>query len=148
MAENPLNSRYRPGATPEHPAKRHAEAWKHVNGMDLGTIKEKSDRIDGLLPMLGALAGNPNVKAKDVIKAAADAAGQGMTSPSEAVQFISSMPSEPDKLQGWLKNIYATNMAAQVHMKAAMMKANQPPVPVQAPAAAPPPSSMTLQAAP
>lgn len=115
--------------------------------MDSGAIQEKSGQMDGLLPILGALAGNPNVKSKDVIKAAADAAGEGMTTPSDAVRFISSMPSEPDKLQGWLKSIYAANLSAQVHMKAAMMKAQQPaPQPAITPQATP--TTMTPQAAP
>jgi hypothetical protein len=148
---NPLNSRYKPGATPQHPAQMHAEVWQHVNKLDPSSFAAQSKQMDDMLPVIGALAGNPNVNSKDVIKAAANAAAEGKVSPSEAVQFISSMPSEPDKLQGWLKNRYAVGLSVQVHMKAAMMRSGGiSPVPAQQPptGGAPAPGDQSLSPMP
>ena len=131
-----------------HPMKAHALVWRHVGRMDDGTLTAKSKQLDSLLPIVGELAGNPDVTTKDVIKAASQAAAEGIATPTEAVQFISSMPEEPDKLQGWLKGFYALQMSASVHMKARQMGMVQPaPSPAAAPAAGPsapaPPTSMT-----
>ena len=122
---NPLAARVSPSPRPPDPMMRHAQAWQHVQGMPRDGIPAKIATMDHVLPILGALAGNPNVTAKDVIKAAAGAAADGKVEPSEAVRFISSMPAEPDKLQNWLKGVYATNLSAIVHMKAAMMQPAQ-----------------------
>jgi len=129
----------------------HARVWQHVNSLPYSDVIQKSKSIEYILPRLGELAGNPNVKSKDVIKAAAQAAADGEVSPDEAVKFISGMPPDPDKLQGWLKTLYAANLAAQVHMKAAIIQKSQQPsqAPQNAPAGAPlqsvapPPASMT-----
>ena len=109
-----------------HPMKAHALVWQHVSRMDDGTLAAKSKQLDSLLPIVGELAGNPDVTTKDVIKAASQAAAEGIATPTEAVQFISSMPEEPDKLQGWLKGFYALQMSASVHMKARQMGMVQP----------------------
>jgi len=106
-----------------------------------------------ILPTLGALAGDPKVTPKDVIKAAANVAADGTVEPGDAVQFISGMPPDPDKLRPWLKSLYAANLSAVVHMKAAMLQGpqgqpqggNAPPQPAAAPAA---PTSMTPGVAP
>lgn len=124
---------------PEHPMMLHAKAWRHVGGMPSDQLASKSKELDYALPILGALAGNPNVTPKDVIKAAASAAADGALAPDQAVQMISAMPADPTKVQPWLKQLYAANLSAQVHMKAAMMQQAQPrqAQPQQAPAAPP-----------
>ena len=111
----------------------HAKMWQHVSGMNPDEHQSNSARMDALLPVLGALANNPKVKPRDVIRAAADAAATGKTTPSGAVKFITAMPSEPEKLQGWLRAFYEANLSAQVHMKAAMMQQaqGQPQAPPQ-----------------
>ncbi len=121
------------GAKPEpvDPMMIHAKAWQHVNGLPSQDIPAHADRIDYVLPILGALASNPKVTSKMVIKAAAQATADGKVPPSQAVSFISQMPAEPEKLQPWLRQLYAANLSAAVHMKAAMMaeawRAQQPP---------------------
>ena len=112
----------------------HAKIWNHVNSMAPDDLKTTFDRVSHAVPILGALASNPNVTSKDVIKAAADAVANVKTSPSQAIAFISKIPDDPAKVQPWLKNLYAQNMAASVHMKAAQM-AQQTAAP---PPAAPP----------
>lgn len=120
MASNPLAStRQKP--TEAHPAHGHAQMWQHVNGMDPSDQASKMQELQHSLPVLGALASNPKTTRKDVIKAAADAAGAGKIDPSAAVAFISQMPDDQTKLQGWLKGIYAANLSAMVHLKAAAM---------------------------
>ena len=142
---NPLAAQRKPQQPQMHPMKAHAMIWRHVGTMDSDTLTAKSAQTDKLLPILGALAGNPKVTGKDVIKAASQAAADGIATPTEAVQFISAMPEKPEDLQGWLRNIYAANLSAAVHMKAAQMKAGQPvagaPVPPPAVPSAPPGTS-------
>lgn len=122
---NPLTStRQRPPG--QHPAQMHAQVWQHVNGLAPDDQASKVAELTYSLPILGALANNPKTTRKDVIKAAAEAAGAGKIDPSMAVSIISQMPNDPDKLQPWLKNIYATNLSAMVHLKAAMMPTPQP----------------------
>lgn len=123
IPSNPLATVNRPAK--DHPAMMHAQVWKHVSAMPAGELPEKIARVDHILPILGSLAGNPNVKPRDVIKAAASVAADGIVSPSDAVSFISQMPADPDKVQGWLKGLYAANLSAAVHMKAAVMQQSQ-----------------------
>lgn len=136
---NPLSSS--PRASPRSdPMHRHAQIWHGVNQMDHDDISSKIKEIDSTLPTIGALASNPKVKAKDVIKAAAGFAADGKIAPSHAVQIVTNIPPDPTKLQAWLKNIYAVNLSAVVHMKAAQMQAAQPPpqmAPQMPPQAAP-----------
>lgn len=122
---NPLAAQQIMRPTPDHPAMTHAKAWQHVNSMSPDDMPDKATQMDKLLPIFAKLAGNPNVKMKDVIRAAADAAAHGIAKPSEAVAFISQMPSDPEKLQPWLKGIYETNLSALVHMKASMLQQAQ-----------------------
>lgn len=105
-----------------HPAQAHAQIWQHVQSMEPQDLSEKSDRAGYAIPILGKLAWDPKTTRKDVIKAAADAAGAGKIDPSAAVGLISQMPDDPTKLQGWLKGLYASNLTAQVHMKARQMQ--------------------------
>ena len=107
------------------PMLMHARMWQHVGQMAPNKLQQTSDRTAYALPILGALAGNPDVTAKDVIKAAAQAAADGKVSPSEAVGLISQMPDDPAKVQGWLKGMYAANLSMQVHLKAALMQQAQ-----------------------
>jgi hypothetical protein len=117
---NPLESKRQ---TPDeaHPAQSHAQIWQHVNALDPDAQAAKVSELSHSLPVIGKLAANPKTTRKDVIKAAADAAGAGKIDPSMAVGFISQMPNDPEKLQAWLKSIYATNLSAMVHLKAALM---------------------------
>lgn len=147
MAENILSSKRKNVApTADHPMMMHAQTWQHVNGMAQDDMTSKAIEVNAWLPTLGALAGNPKVTSKDIIKAAADAAGIGTMRPSQAVSFISMMPDDPDKLRPWLKNLYAANLSALVHIKAALMPTPQPAAAPVAPAQAAP--GMPPQGAP
>lgn len=110
----------------DHPATLHAKVWQHVNGMSPDDQASKMDELTYSLPILGALANNPKTTRKDVIKAAAAAAGDGKIDPSMAVSIISQMPDDPMKLGPWLKNMYSTNLSAMVHLKAAAAPQQQP----------------------
>ena len=151
---NPLARPNRAAPKP-NPMLAHAQIWKHVSGMAPDDVSKGAERLDYVLPILGALAGDPKVTPKKVIMAASQAAADGIATPAEAVQFITGMPSDPEKLQPWLRQLYVTNMSAAVHMKAALMKRQQPvpglpPAPDAAPShpTEPPPTSMTPQEAP
>lgn len=117
---NPLSGARTPIAPAEHPMLGHAKIWRHVNAMAPNDMADSAGTMSATLPSLAALAGNPKVTRKDVIKAAADAVGGSQLPPSQAVKFISDMPDDPDKLQVWLKQMYQTHLTALVHMKAAM----------------------------
>jgi hypothetical protein len=93
--------------------------------MDPSDIPAQIAKLDYILPILGGLATNPKVTAKDVIKAAAKEAADGKVPPSEAIKFITGMPADPDKLSPWLRNLYSANLSAVVHMKAAMIQQAQ-----------------------
>jgi hypothetical protein len=123
MSDNPLAPTRRPGpAEPEpHPMVRHAALYQHVNNQTQKTLQDHVAQMDYSLPILGALAADPDVTAKDVIKALANSVADGKRSPSSAVAAIANMPSEPDKLRPWLKEQYATNLQTTVHAKAALM---------------------------
>ncbi len=125
MASNPLSSARKAPSQDRHPAHTHAQMWQHVNSMGPDDQASKMQELQHSLPVIGALASNPKTTRKDVIKAAADAAGAGRIDPSMAVSFISQMPDDQTKLQGWLKGIYAANLSAMVHLKAAAMPGQQ-----------------------
>lgn len=139
MSDNPLapTRRPRPAEPEPHPMVKHAALYQHVQGMTPGSLQAHVAQMDYGLPILGALAANPDVTAKDVIKALANSVAEGKRTPSSAVAVIANMPSEPDKLRPWLKEQYATNLATTVHAKAALMsqaaQAQQPPQPQPAP---------------
>lgn len=122
---NPLASMRQAPAQP-HPAQMHAQMWQHVNSMAPDDQAAKMQELQYGLPIIGALANNPKTTRKDVIKAAADAAGAGKIDPSMAVSIISQMPDDPTKVQAWLKGMYAANLSAMVHLKAAAMPTQQP----------------------
>jgi hypothetical protein len=141
---NPLARRPQPQGSAMHPIHAHALMWQHVQGMDGDTLAKQSAQTDYILPLLGELAGNPKVTSKDVIKAASQAAADEQVTPVQAVQFISGMPDDPAKLQGWLRNIYAAQMSAAVHMAAAKnQRAQSQQVPAGAEQMPPTPTSMT-----
>lgn len=125
-APNPLASTKR-GVVQPHPELLHAQVWKGVNQMPSDDLASKAAIVNYATPLLGALAGNPKTTPKDVIKAAANAAADGKIKPSEAVEFISSMPADPTKLQAWLKQHYEEHLSAGVHMEAAMMRRSAQP---------------------
>jgi hypothetical protein len=124
---------------------RHADIWKHVNAQTAETLRSHIDTMDHVLPALGTLTGDPDVTAKDVIKAVANAAAEGKMSPSAAVAAISDMPADPDKLRPWLRDRYAQALTTTVHAKAALARQAQaaaqpaPAAPVAAPLPAPVP---------
>lgn len=149
MASNPLSTTGANKAPAQHPQLAHAQVWKRVTSMSPSDQEDSVANATYALPILGQLAGDPNVNRKDVIKAAADAAGSGKMAPSQAVHIISEMPDDPDKLQPWLKSLYAFTMSATIHAKAEIINrqnAQAAPVPQTAPQAAPQP--MAPQGAP
>lgn len=143
---NPLVSRPRGEPAAEHPMMLHAKAWRHVNSLQPDEMTKQLDQMEAGLPVFGALAGDPNVTAKDVIKAAAGMAADGKIDPSEAVAFISAMPSDPKQIQPWLKARYAAALSASVHIKAAQMKQPQLQASATPQAQATPPPSAPSQA--
>lgn len=141
MASNPLTSTRKNTAPPEHPVMQHAKMWQHVGNMAPDDQADKTTELSYALPIMGALAWNPKTTRKDVIKAAADAAGAGKIPPTQAVSIISQMPDDPDKLQPWLQGMYKANLTALVHLKAAQM-------PGQAPQGAAPQAAQAPQGVP
>jgi hypothetical protein len=121
MANNPLASR-KPVAPQQHPGMMHARIWQQVQQTPPDDLAQKTAQTGFVTPILGALAGDPNVTRKDVIKAAADAVGSGKVPATQAVAFISQMPTDPTKIQAWLKGLYGANFSALVHLKAAAMR--------------------------
>jgi hypothetical protein len=135
---NPLTSnRVSPPIPPEHPLQRHADIWKHVNAQSPETLNSHVATMDHILPVLGRLANDPDVTAKDVIKAATNGVAAGALTPSNAVQTIADMPADPDKLRPWLKDRYATALAVTVHAKAALLRQAQQAAPQPQPEATP-----------
>lgn len=140
---NPLtSSRVKPPASAPDPMLRHAQLWQHMNSMDGDALKTQVAAMDYGLPIIGKLAGDPNVKAKDVIKAVSSAVADGHMQPSIAVATISDMPADTDKLRPWLRARYSDNLSAVVHAKAALLAQPQPqgqpqgqPAPAPGPAA-------------
>lgn len=131
MMNNPLMATNTPMAqrAPDKSMERHAAIWHGVQQMAPDDLNKHIDTATYALPILGALANNPKTTSKDVIKAAAAAAGAGKIDPTDAVSLISDMPSDPDKLQAWLKVQYQDHLTAVIHMKAAAMQAQQPAPP-------------------
>src|SRR4051812_3169303 len=105
---NPLAADRQPSRGP-HPMMQHAQIWQHMHGQDDDTLKQHVANLDYGLPIMGALAANPKVTAKDVIKATAAAVADGKVAPSVGVALITSMPADPDKLRPWLRERYALN---------------------------------------
>jgi hypothetical protein len=125
---------------------RHAQVWQHVNGMDNDSLQKHIAIMDYALPIQGALAHDPKVTAKDVIKAWSNGVADGHIQPSQAVAAISAMPADPEKLRPWLRQRYADNLSSVVHAKAALLQQAQAQAqpqgqPVPAPVAAPGPLS-------
>lgn len=119
----------------------HAKIWQHVQQMAPNDVAAKAQELTYVIPVMGALASNPNVTRKDVIKSASNAVADGKVQASMAVQLLSQMPDDPEKLQSWLKSLYQTNLAALVHIKAAQMPAPQTAAPAQAPVGQPLPGA-------
>jgi hypothetical protein len=146
MSDNPLASR-RPSAAEAKPdpMHRHAQVWQHIEQQPADTLHQHVAFMDYALPIIGRLAGNPDVKAKDVIKALSGAVADGKMDASKAVANLGDMPADPDKLRPWLREKYADALATTVHAKAALMRqgAMPPPGPA-APGAAPGPTTAAL----
>lgn len=139
---NPLASGRPPASRAPHPMMQHAQMWKHMHGQDEDVLQQHVKTLDYGLPIMGALAANPKVTAKDVIKAVSSAVADSIMAPSQGVAMISSMPADADKLRPWLQERYALNLSAAVHAKAALMSRQQPqaqpPMPQGGPPMAPP----------
>lgn len=141
MSDNPLASR-KPSAAEAKPdpMHRHAQVWQHIESQPMDVLHQHVAFMDYALPILGRLAGNPDVKAKDVIKALSGAVADGKMDASKAVANLAGMPADSDKLRPWLREKYADSLATTVHAKAALMRQAQAPAPGQAaPGAAPAP---------
>lgn len=153
MSDNPLASK-RPAEKKDHPMQRHALIWQHMHQQTPDVLQGHVAAMDYGLPILGKLAGDPNVTAKDVIKALSGAVADGQMQASKAVANLADMPADPDKLRPWLREKYADALATTVHAKAALMRqgAMQPPgqpaAPAVAPAAAAPAPAPMPQGAP
>lgn len=105
---------------PDPDEERQAQIWQYMQQQPEDVLAQTIKSTDYGLPVIGALAANPKVTAKDVIKAATDAAASGAIDPSAAVNMVSQMPADPDKLRPWLKQMYQTSFAAAVEAKSAM----------------------------
>ena len=117
----------------------HARAWQHAQSIHPDELPDKIALGDYAVPILGRLASDPKVSSKDVIKAAAQAAADGKIAPSRAVELIGQIPEDADKVRPWLRGLYAANLSAIVHMKAAALGQPQPaPQPPQSPPPGPP----------
>lgn len=144
MSDNPLASRRpRPAEPKDDPMHRHAQVWQHIESQPADILHQHVAFMDYALPILGRLAGDPNVKAKDVIKALSGAVADGKMDPSKAVANLAGMPADPEKLRPWLREKYADSLATTVHAKAALMRQGAMAAPGQgtpqaAPQAAPP----------
>ena len=133
MSDNPLASRRPRPAEPEpDPMHRHAHIWQHIEQQPVDALHQHVAFMDYALPILGRLAGDPNVKAKDVIKALSGAVADGKLPPSQAVANLANMPADPEKLRPWLREKYADSLATTVHAKAALMRQGEVPGPGQA----------------
>lgn len=152
MNQNPLASRRAASRPSDDPMLQHAQVWRHMHAQPDDALQQHIATLDYGLPIIGALASNPKVTTKDVIKAASGAVADQKIAPSVAVQMISEMPADPDKLQGWLRERYAMNLSAAVHAKAALLSRAQgaqagPATPVAtAPAAGPGPAAAPVPA--
>lgn len=124
MSDNPLATRraQREQAKP-HPMMRHAQLWQHINNQPADVLDQHVRTMDYVLPVLGGLAADPKVTAKDVMKAMSNAVADKIIDPTSAVQTISQMPADPDKLRTWLREKYADYVTTTVHAKAAQMRA-------------------------
>lgn len=153
MSDNPLASKH-PAEKKDDPMLRHAQVWHHIEHQPADALQSHVGFMDYALPIIGRLAGDPNVKAKDVIKALSGAVADGQMQASKAVANLADMPADPDKLRPWLREKYADALATTVHAKAALMRqgAMQPPgqpaAPAAAPAAAASPAAPVPQGAP
>lgn len=134
MSDNPLTSRRpRPAEPKDDPMLRHAHVWQHIEKQSPETLQAHVGLMDYVLPILGRLAGNPDVTAKQVIKALSGAVADGKMDASKAVANLAGMPADPDKLRPWLREKYADSLATTVHAKAALMRQGAMPGPAQPP---------------
>lgn len=122
---NPLAATTQPSQGSDTAMHRHAAIWAHMHQQDPDTLRSHVEKLDYGLPIMRALVADPNVKAKDVIKAVSSAVADQKMEPSAGVALISSMPADPDKLKGWLRARQADSMATAVHAHAALIAHQQ-----------------------
>ena len=123
MMNNPLAAQ-RPQQ--DDPMRRHAMVWAQMQQQSPDALHQHIMLTDYALPVLGALAANPNVNAKDVVKAVSGAVADRRIDPAQGVAFISKIPADDDKVGPWLKQTYADAITSNVHAKAALItKARQ-----------------------
>lgn len=138
MSDNPLTSR-RPAEKQDDPMLRHAHIWQHIEKQPPDALHQHVAFMDYALPILGKLAGDPDVSAKAVIKALSGAVADGKMDASKAVGTLTDMPADKDKLRPWLRERYADALATTVHAKAALMRQGAMPGQQAAPSVAPAP---------
>lgn len=133
MNDNPLAPRKKSAPAPQaqqgpmpnsfvSPMHAHAAIWNGANNVPHDELDQLTAKTDYAIPVLGALASNPKVTGKDVIKALADSAANNYISPSEAVKLIQQIPESQEDIRPWLKSLYAFNLTAAVHLKAAALR--------------------------
>lgn len=123
MPENPLATASKPpGIGPrDDPMTKHAEAWARMKDAPTAALEQHATFLDYSLPIVGALANNPKVRARDVIRAVTDAVGKGIIEPSRGVQIVSQLPADDAKLRPWLLEKYKTGLSEAIHAKAVLM---------------------------
>lgn len=89
---------------------------------ELGIQKDQLDlankHLANMNNRIGSLLSNPNVTSKDVISSVGDAIAEGAITPQIAAQELSSMPSDPGQLKGWLTEHLVRNLDSQQKVQA------------------------------
>ncbi|ELE6507036.1 TPA: hypothetical protein NIB27_005846 [Pseudomonas aeruginosa] len=75
-------------------------------------------QVNWLKGGLGSLLNNPGVSGADVMKLAAGGIAQGFLTPEQAAEELRSMPSDPQQLQGWLRNLYVQSLDSDAQLQA------------------------------
>lgn len=117
-----------PAQRPQPPS---AGAYIQSLGLSPADVAKHVSLADYAAKEFGALARNPDVTHKDVINSAGQAVADGQITPTQAVQMLSQVPQDPDKLKPWLDAQYAGHLTAAVHLKAMMMGGQTPQVPTE-----------------
>lgn len=116
------------GPAPPPPQDPHAQMGAALAAANIDPT-EMAKRIESAVyasSEFAKLAKNPDIKVKDVIKAAADAVASKKVEPSVAIALLSAMPSDPQKLHSWVKQQATLHMSGAVHLKALQIQMGQP----------------------
>lgn len=105
-----------PGAMNEQPTQQQpAPQMPQIHPDDL---PQHVAQANYMLPLLGALAKDPKVTRKDVVKAVSGIMGDGRMTAGEAIDLLSKVPSNPDQLRAWLREKYSHLITGAVHLNA------------------------------